>query len=270
MWDGLSRLSDPFDGPEMTDWQVGSTAILGSLATLLSLLFLLFLILKEPIMRTRAFVSVTVLAVFILSAGVARAEVDFRPDSLQLQHVGFDGNGDPLFDVTPFVELTGGDDLTGQPFPVDYELFVAGVSVSLMQNNHFTEWTLCDQTQLPNNCPGACSVKITHNATAVTTAGLCVKRPSILNPPNSFCFCTAVKDLWKAENIRIRPGEECRLVVDPFDAVIEMDEDNNELVIQGPDHPIPVVSEWGMIVMVLLALTAGTVVFGWRRRRAAA
>ena len=34
--------------------------------------------------------------------------------------------------------------------------------------------------------------------------------------------------------------------------------------------PIPTVSEWGLIVMTLLLLTAGTVVFGRRRRPAAA
>jgi hypothetical protein len=31
-------------------------------------------------------------------------------------------------------------------------------------------------------------------------------------------------------------------------------------------HPIPTVSEWGLVVMTLLLLAAGTVVWGWRRR----
>ncbi len=39
----------------------------------------------------------------------------------------------------------------------------------------------------------------------------------------------------------------------------------------GHDHdPIPTVSEWGLVVMTLLVLTAGTVVIGRRRRAAAA
>ncbi len=39
----------------------------------------------------------------------------------------------------------------------------------------------------------------------------------------------------------------------------------------GPCEPaIPTVSEWGLIVMTLLALTAGTIVFGRRRRAAMA
>lgn len=39
----------------------------------------------------------------------------------------------------------------------------------------------------------------------------------------------------------------------------------------GPCEPaIPTVSEWGLIVMTLLALTAGTIVFARRRRPAVA
>ena len=34
--------------------------------------------------------------------------------------------------------------------------------------------------------------------------------------------------------------------------------------------PIPTVSEWGLIIMTLLALTAGTIVFARRRRPAVA
>ena len=35
----------------------------------------------------------------------------------------------------------------------------------------------------------------------------------------------------------------------------------------GPcEAPIPTVSEWGLIIMTLLALTAGTIVFARRRR----
>ncbi len=34
--------------------------------------------------------------------------------------------------------------------------------------------------------------------------------------------------------------------------------------------PVPTVSEWGLIVMTLLLLTAGTIVFGRRRRPAVA
>ncbi len=34
--------------------------------------------------------------------------------------------------------------------------------------------------------------------------------------------------------------------------------------------PVPTVSEWGLIVMTLLALTAGTIVFARRRRPAVA
>ena len=37
-----------------------------------------------------------------------------------------------------------------------------------------------------------------------------------------------------------------------------------------PGPPIPTVSEWGMLVMTLLVLAAGTIVIGQRRRRAAA
>jgi hypothetical protein len=29
---------------------------------------------------------------------------------------------------------------------------------------------------------------------------------------------------------------------------------------------IPTVSEWGLVVMTLLLLTAGTILWGWRRR----
>ncbi|MCK4343101.1 MAG: IPTL-CTERM sorting domain-containing protein [Phycisphaerae bacterium] len=36
------------------------------------------------------------------------------------------------------------------------------------------------------------------------------------------------------------------------------------------EESIPTVSEWGLIVMTLLLLTAGTVVFGRQRRPAAA
>ncbi len=38
----------------------------------------------------------------------------------------------------------------------------------------------------------------------------------------------------------------------------------------GPCGDIPTVSEWGLIVMLLLALTAGTIVFARRRRPAVA
>lgn len=218
-------------------------------------------------MRRHVFISVTALAVFILSTGTGRAEVNFRPDSLKLVRVGTDGNGDPLFDVTPTVELVGGGDLPEEPVPVDYELFVAGVSVFLSEGMHNTEWTLCDQTQLPDNCPPACAVKITHGTTSVTNAGLCEKFPAV-DP--EFCFCNAKMALWPAEKVRIRRGEKCRLVVDPFNIVDEFDETDNELVIPGSEHIIPTVSEWGLVVLTLLGMAVGTIMIARKRRTAAA
>lgn len=46
--------------------------------------------------------------------------------------------------------------------------------------------------------------------------------------------------------------------------------DNAAHTIQGCEEEIPTVSEWGLIIMALLALTAGTIVFARRRRPAVA
>ncbi len=60
---------------------------------------------------------------------------------------------------------------------------------------------------------------------------------------------------------------------DPYDHGdgwrIELKEDGG-VVIQANRFPIPTVSEWGLIVMVVLVLTAGTILFGRQRRAAAA
>ncbi len=39
---------------------------------------------------------------------------------------------------------------------------------------------------------------------------------------------------------------------------------------EGGSDAVPTVSEWGLIIMALLSLTAGTIVFARRRRPAAA
>jgi len=54
------------------------------------------------------------------------------------------------------------------------------------------------------------------------------------------------------------------------EGVFECEDGANARPFDDALHSVPAVSEWGLIVMTLLGLTAGTIVFGRRRRRAAA
>ncbi len=72
--------------------------------------------------------------------------------------------------------------------------------------------------------------------------------------------CTARPDFISFTYVGVCPGD------------IDLADPNQEppaFEIPCP-HPIPTVSEWGLIIMTLLLLTAGTVVFGRRRRAATA
>lgn len=60
------------------------------------------------------------------------------------------------------------------------------------------------------------------------------------------------------------------IILDPDNLVPEMDESNNICEVTVTVEPIPTVSEWGLMAMALLLLTAGTVVIGRRHRAAAA
>ena len=62
------------------------------------------------------------------------------------------------------------------------------------------------------------------------------------------------------------------LAVDAFGNVYVAGTDSdNVFKIQFREEPIPTVSEWGVVVMVLVLLVAGTIVFaGVRRGRSAA
>lgn len=119
-------------------------------------------------------------------------------------------------------------------------------------------------TGTPPNCTGTC--------------------PDVPDWTNAGCVTSkvdATKCVWRYTTVirRALPsfpteGTICSLIVDPDGDVDETEigaESNNQKdIVFGQSDHIPAVSEWGMIVMILLALTAGTVVFArWRRPAAA-
>jgi apolipoprotein N-acyltransferase len=57
------------------------------------------------------------------------------------------------------------------------------------------------------------------------------------------------------------------VTIDPYNRIPESDETNNTLTKTFEVSGVPTLTEWGLIVLVLVLLALATWVFFWRRRK---
>lgn len=192
-------------------------------------------------------------------------QIDFEAVGLDMEFLGYDADGVPLFDVESLVAISLLDGAFGVEIPFNEQLFVNGELAAEISEHKLFYRDKC--TSNPPNCDtDTCKIEVTHGEDGKSKTLTCIEL-------FGGCVCHkdgVVKGLgWKMERVPIPRDAICRLVVDPANEVVELDEKNNTF--ETTDHSIPTVSEWGVVVMVLVLLVAGTIVFaGVRRRRTAA
>lgn len=80
--------------------------------------------------------------------------------------------------------------------------------------------------------------------------------------PNDGVFVAGVNE--------VSPGDPNSQVVQPVTGTSGQGVTHTVEIAPAPPTPIPTVSEWSLVIMTVLAFTAGTILFGRRRRAAAA
>lgn len=180
----------------------------------------------------------------LFSSPIRAQDYDFEAVDLRVVPVG------SLFNVTPVINLSVAGTFPAQVV-LEYQLFVNDVLVGTNSAHTVSLLTDCEGfSDTPQTCSGACSVLIHDKPFPGTCSGTL---------PDD-CFCKGKYTLWPLEDVAIPDGATCRLVLDPNNLVTEIDETNNEVIILGPDHPIPATSEWGLVVLTLMGMALGTII----------
>ena len=213
-------------------------------------------------MTIKTFMPPFLLLLVITTTMVQGQAVDLRPIDIHLEQTGIDTSGTRVYDVWIGVEMVLTDAAFGIEFPLDYQFSVNSVVAGESKDEHKVFHNdACDNT--PPACGDVCGTLVTHGTKFTQVFGLCPLK-------GEDCECTITqaaikKAYWPLEDIPIPDDAECSVLLDPDGLVLEFDETNNELIIQAPDHPIPTLSGWGMIALLLLLATGLFVVRHWRR-----
>ena len=108
-------------------------------------------------------------------------------------------------------------------------------------------------------CSGNCAVDVIEGGEVVAgRGGVCIER-------GGKCFCRAVVPVWNTSLLDLAAGNAVDMTLDPLNAIPEADEGNNTAQGTLSGVPIPGLTPWGVMVILLAVMVAAA--FLIRRRR---